>query len=135
METILAIVLPIAGTLLAIIVPPLVLWFAAQYQKLTGLELSQKHRDALHSAIETGIGAALNRGLTGKAATAFAISYAVQKGAPDAVAHFTKGNEAVADFQEIAERKLTEAATGVKLTVDNKVDQLTSALNKAIGGK
>lgn len=127
MEALLIILGPTIGVLLSLTIPAAVIWFAAQYHRITGVKLSAEHRAALHSALETGVNAALTRGLSGKAATAFAVSYAVQKGAPDAAQYFAKGKEQVMDFKEVAESKLKEA-------VDAK-DALAKALAVATKGR
>lgn len=96
---------PTLGVVLSIVIPVFIGWVAIQYHRLTGVQMSAEHRDALHSAINTGINAALNRGITGKAATSFAIEYAITKGAPDAVKYLQPGSA----LREIAESKLDAA--------------------------
>lgn len=51
-------------------------WAAAQIKKRTGLEVTEKHRAALHSAIVTGINAALSRNLDGEDAVRTALEHA-----------------------------------------------------------
>lgn len=63
-------------------------------------------RAALHSALMTGIAAALGRGLTGQEAITAGIGHALARGAPDAIAHFGLTADGL---QTLAEAKLWEA--------------------------
>lgn len=68
-----------------------------------GIEIEARHREALQSALMTGITAALSRGLSGKAAVAAAIEHAAKAGAPDAIEFFGLDLD---DLERIAESKL-----------------------------
>lgn len=70
-----------------------------------GIEIQAKHRDALHSALMTGVNAALGRGLTGNAAVAAAIDYARQS-VPDAIGNLKPPVQVITD---LANSKLEEA--------------------------
>lgn len=63
-----------------------------------GIEVEARMREALHSALMTGITGALGRGLSGKEAVAAAVAHAVQRGAPDAIASFGLSEDALADM-------------------------------------
>lgn len=68
-----------------------------------GIEIEARHREALQSALMTGITAALARGLRGGEAVTAAIDHAAKAGAPDAIEFFGLG---VDDLTRIAESKL-----------------------------
>lgn len=70
-----------------------------------GIEIEARHREALHSALMTGIKAAVQRGLTGHAAMDAAISYA-GKSVPDAIEALGPSGEVLVS---LAESKLREA--------------------------
>ncbi|MCL4065909.1 hypothetical protein M3484_04950 [Pseudomonas sp. GX19020] len=71
-----------------------------------GIEIEARHREALQSAMMTGITAALSRGLKADAAIAAAIQHAAGAGARDAVEFFNLG---VDDLKRLAEAKLHSA--------------------------
>ena len=68
-----------------------------------GIEIEARHREALQSALMTGITAALARGLQGADAVTAAIDHATRAGAPDAIRFFDLGPE---DLTRIAQAKL-----------------------------
>lgn len=68
-----------------------------------GIEIEARHREALQSALMTGISAALSRGLRGQEAITAAIDHATKAGAPDAIAFFDLDLD---DLTRIAESKL-----------------------------
>lgn len=70
-----------------------------------GIEIEAKHREALHSAIMSGIAAALSKGLTGTAAISSALSYTVNS-VPDALAALKPSQEVL---NALAEAKLRDA--------------------------
>lgn len=63
-----------------------------------GIEVEARLRETLHSALMTGITGALGRGLSGKEAVAAAVSHAVRRGAPDAIARFGLSEGDLADM-------------------------------------
>lgn len=71
-----------------------------------GIEIEARHREALHSAIMSGVLAALARGLTGQAVIQAARVYA-QDSVPDAIRGLPQATEKV--LASIAEAKLREA--------------------------
>lgn len=71
-----------------------------------GIEIEATHRDALHSALMSGIRAALERGDDRTAAITSAISHATQS-VPDAISAL---NPSTGVLQSIAEAKLREVA-------------------------
>ncbi|QFQ88252.1 hypothetical protein F8A10_12100 [Paracoccus kondratievae] len=90
------------GTLLTIILDRA----AAVARSRWGIEIEARHREALHSAIMSGVRSALARGLSGDAAVRAAISHA-SNSVPDAI---TALNPASGVLRSIAEAKLREAA-------------------------
>ena len=74
-----------------------------------GLDIEAAHRNALHTALMSGVRMALDRGLRGAAATDAAMAHA-RESVPDAIAALrpTRGV-----LQNLARAKLAEAAGGV----------------------
>lgn len=70
-----------------------------------GIEIEAKHREALHSAIMSGIRAALGQGLTGSAAIEAAVEHATAS-VPDAIAALNPASQVLIN---IATAKLKEA--------------------------
>lgn len=70
-----------------------------------GIEIEARHREALHSAIMSGIRAALSRGSTGQDAVAAALAY-VQESVPDALAALKPSQEVLTN---LAKARLLEA--------------------------
>lgn len=84
----------------------LVIRSAAQMAKQRwGIEIEARHREALHSALMTGITAALTRGLGTQAAIAAALDYA-GRSVPDAIAALGPDAETL---RALAEAKLRAA--------------------------
>lgn len=73
-----------------------------------GIEIEAKHREALHSALMSGIRAALSKGLSGQEAVAAAIAYA-QDSVPDAMERL---GPSIQVLSSLAEAKLREATEG-----------------------
>lgn len=69
------------------------------------IEIEARHREALHSAIMSGIASALSKGLTGKAALEAALAYTT-KSVPDALHALNPSAEVLLS---LAEAKLREA--------------------------
>lgn len=74
-----------------------------------GIEIEARHREALQSALMSGISAALSRGLTGDAAIQSALVYA-RRSVPDAMAKL-QPKEAV--LRDLAAAKLHQASPWV----------------------
>ncbi|GAB1361992.1 hypothetical protein MASR1M32_12280 [Rhodobacter sp.] len=73
-----------------------------------GIEIEARHREALHSAIMSGIRAALSKGLTGQAAVDSALVYSAGS-VPDALAAL---DPSASVLQQLAEAKLSEVMKG-----------------------
>lgn len=80
-----AAVMPLALTVIAAILTQIISAAARVAKDRWGIEIEARHREALHSALMSGIQAALGRGLRGQAAIDAAVSYA-QRSVPDAMA-------------------------------------------------
>ena len=74
-----------------------------------GIEIEARHREALQSALMSGISAALSRGLTGSAAIQAGIAYA-RESVPDAMAKL-QPKETV--LRDLAAAKLHQASPWV----------------------
>lgn len=70
-----------------------------------GVEIDARHREALHSALMSGIRAALAQGLTGQAAVNAAVDHAARS-VPDAIGRLAPTAQVIT---AIAEAKLREA--------------------------
>lgn len=84
-----------------------------------GIEIEARHREALQSALMSGIRAALSRGLSGDDAIRAAIHHAGNS-VPDAI---TALNPASGVLKAIAEAKLREAMDGAFQTIVAQADR------------
>lgn len=128
----------------AAVLPPLALVLGAVVARIIaglfrvlkdrwGVEIEGYHRDALQSAIMTGVMAALTRGLRGKEAIAAAIEHALKAGAPDAINFFNLG---MADLERLAESRLQQQWPGFELgraVADLNVKDLPAIIPAASG--
>lgn len=83
-----SIVLPAAVQAIGVVLAALLAWLTVQVQKRTGLAIEAERRDALHSAIMTGVAAAAKRLGEGAAPSLVAkeaVDYA-RRSVPDAIA-------------------------------------------------
>lgn len=71
-----------------------------------GIEIEARHREALQSALMTGIKIALSRGLKGADAISEATVHALQRGSPDAIDFFGLSLD---DLKTMAEAKMRDA--------------------------
>lgn len=100
-----AAVLPLLLTAIAAFLAR-VLTSAAQVAKdRWGIEIEARHREALHSALMSGVTAALSRGLKGQDAIEAAVVYA-QESVPDALARLRPDGDLLVS---LATAKLREA--------------------------
>lgn len=98
-------VMPVVLQLIAAVLGAVLLRAANTARDRWGIEIEARHREALHSALMSGIRAALGRGLTGKTAIDAAISYATIS-VPDAVVALNPARDVLTD---LASSKLREA--------------------------
>lgn len=99
-------ILPLLLQLIAVVIGLVLARLVAVARTRWGIEIDARHREALHSALMTGISAALTRGLRGDAAVQAAVDHAIGRGAPDAIDHF---GLAVGDLTLLAQSKLSAA--------------------------
>ncbi len=89
--------LPIILQLAALALAAWLARVAAFAKEKWGIEVEARHREALHSALMTGIRAGVARGLTGHSAINAAITYA-GKSVPDAIEAFGLTEEVLSDL-------------------------------------
>jgi len=101
--------LPTVLSAISTVLGVLLIRLSAVAKERWGIEIEARHREALQSALMTGVSKALSRGLTGDQAVQAAVEHVMTDGAPDAVAKFglTLGKVA-----SMARAKLHEAARG-----------------------
>lgn len=99
--------LPYLPSLMEIVVIPFVIWAAVQIGRKFGVDIQDKHKRTLQSALNTGANLAMQRKLTGATAVAVILDHVLGKGAPDAVANFKLSKDELA---RMAEAKLHEVA-------------------------
>lgn len=99
-----------------------------------GIEIEARHREALHSAILSGLQAALSRGRIGDAAIDDALVHVAQS-VPDALAGLPQATGGV--LRSIAESKLREVGTAITMDGDGLADIKLDAggLTKILGVK
>ena len=120
MNNVLNAFLPHAPEILNSIVIPFVIWAAVQVARKAGVEIQEKHKRTLQSALATGANLALQHKLTGAAAVGVILDHVLNsKGAPDAVANFKLNKDELA---RMAEAKLHEVAN----------DALSAVLRQAV---
>lgn len=93
--------LEIVGAALALLIG----YAATAFTRWTGIQIEEQHRRALHSALMTGIRAALSRGMNPEQAVDHAKAYA-ETSVPDALGRL---KPAPAVLQSLARAKLQEA--------------------------
>lgn len=110
--------LPHAPEIMNVVVVPFFIWAAVQVGRKFGVDIQDKHKRTLQSALMTGANLAMQRKLTGSAAVGVILDHVLNKGAPDAVANFKLSKD---ELRRMAEAKLHEVTT----------DALTAALGRA----
>lgn len=117
MQTILNAVIPQLLEIFALILAAVLTWAAAKAKAKFGIDIEARHRDALHSAIMTGVRLALANGMSKEAVVTAALDHA-RLSVPDAINALGAGKTVLIN---IAEAKMQEAAG----------DALAEALRKA----
>lgn len=105
LQAIYAEILPILLQLLAALLGLVLMRAAEAARKRWGIEIEARHREALQSALMSGISAALTRGLRGERAVAAALDH-VRGSVPDAMAALAPQPEVL---HRLAEAKLHQA--------------------------
>jgi hypothetical protein len=109
--------LPVLLQLIGALLGLLLMRAAAVAKTRWGIEIEARHREALHSALMSGITAALMNGLRGKDAVDAAISHAARS-VPDALAALEPSTEVLTS---LASAKLRDARPLVEYYVDTPV--------------
>lgn len=105
MSEIYSAVLPTLLQLIGVVLAALLARASTVASQRWGIEIEARHREALQSALMSGISAALHRGLTGAAAVDEAILYTTRS-VPDALAALNPSAEVLVS---LAEAKLLQA--------------------------
>lgn len=84
-------------------------WMAKRLRDWTGIQIEARHRDALHSAMMTGVRYALERKLPPAVTVDTAASYAQRIGGPDAIAALRANRETLGT---ITRAKMLEVVDG-----------------------
>jgi len=97
MTTIIAAVAPQLLTAVGALLAVLIGWAADTARRRWGIQIEQAHREALHSAIMTGVKLALQRGMSGPQAAELAVGYA-RASVPDAIAALGARDDVLANL-------------------------------------
>jgi len=100
MDELLAALAPHLLELIAALATAIIGWLAAQVKARWGLEIEARHREALHSALMTGVMHALSEGVQGRAAIAKATVDYVHTSVPDALAALKPQPDQLTDMAE-----------------------------------
>jgi hypothetical protein len=98
-------ILPTLLQVIASVLGLLLIWATGTMKARWGIEIEARHREALQSAIMSGIRAALTKGLSGAEAVNDALSY-TERSVPDAIAALAPSPGVLVD---LAQAKLREA--------------------------
>lgn len=109
MDAILNAVIPQLLEIFALILAAVLTWAAAKAKAKFGIDIEARHRDALHSAIMTGVRLALAKGMGGQAVVTAALDHA-RMSVPDAINALGAGKTVLIN---IAEAKMQEAVSDV----------------------
>ena len=86
--------------LIAAVATAIIAWLAAQAKERWGLEIEARHREALHSALMTGVRHALSEGMQGRTAIARATVDYVRTSVPDALGQLKPSPEQLTNMAE-----------------------------------
>lgn len=84
MDDLLSAVLPALLDIAGLFLAALLSWLALKAKQKFAIDIEAAHRDALHTALMTGIRNALQKGIGGEGAVKLAVTYATQS-VPDAI--------------------------------------------------
>lgn len=102
-----AAVLPLVLTAIAALLARILASAAKVAKERWGIEIEASHRAALHSALMSGIRAALSRGLSGQAAIDAAVAH-TYRSVPDAIDHLGPTAEVLASLANAKLREVVE---------------------------
>ncbi|MFD1914131.1 hypothetical protein [Halodurantibacterium flavum] len=106
--------LPHLMELIGALATMVLVWLTAEIRRRWGIEIEARHREALHSALMTGIRAALFRGLTGPDVVQAAIEYAGES-VPDALRRLRPAPHVLNDLTSAKLRELLDGPRWVEL--------------------
>lgn len=114
--------LPYAPEIMTTIVAPFAVATLVKGAQYFGVQIQEKHKRTLQSALTTGANMALAKQLTGPAAVKLILDHVLGKGAPDAVQNFKLNMK---ELQEMAQGRFQEVAN----------DPLSVALRQAVNNR
>ena len=97
LNTVIAAIAPQLLTAIGALLTVLIGWAADTARRRWGIQIEQAHREALHSAIMTGVKLALQRGMSGPQAAELAVGYA-RASVPDAIAALGARDDVLANL-------------------------------------
>lgn len=97
LNTVIAAIAPQILTAIGALLTVLIGWAADTARRRWGIQIEQAHREALHSAIMTGVKLALQRGMSGPQAAELAVGYA-RASVPDAIAALGARDDVLANL-------------------------------------
>ncbi|WP_423209090.1 hypothetical protein E2976_17745 [Paracoccus yeei] len=102
-------VVPQLLEIVALILAAMLAWASAKAKAKWGIDIEARHRDALHSAIMTGVRLALAKGMDGPSVVTAALDHA-RLSVPDAINALGAGKTVLVN---LAEAKMQEAVSDV----------------------
>lgn len=123
----LAAVLPHLLEIVASALTALIAWAALRARAHWGIEIEARDREALHSALMSGIRWALGRGLSGQAAISAAVEYA-GRSVPDALTRIRPPHDVLHDLASAKLREIVERQplyVGVDLAAEPVQESVT----------
>jgi len=99
-------ILPTLLQVIASVLGLLLIWVTGTLKTRWGIEIEARHREALHSAIMSGILSALTKGLSGTDAVTDALAYA-RKSVPDAINALSPSPDVLDDLAQAKLLKVT----------------------------
>ena len=109
LATIFTTVEPVLLEIISTILAAVLVWLANTARVRFGIEIEARHREALHSAIMSGVRAALSRGLRGQDLVDAVMNH-VARSTPDAIARLKPASGVL---ENIIEGKLREVTAGL----------------------
>ncbi len=124
--------LPVILQLIGVVLAALIARAANTARARWGIEIEARHREALHSALMSGITSALSKGLAPRAAVDAAVSYTFRS-VPDAIAALDPSPDVLSN---LAEAKLRQAlaASPIYATGDPVSMPKAAGAHVVIGG-
>lgn len=131
MQQIITTITPGVADLIGLALTGIIAWLASIARSKWGIEISAKHREALHLAFHSAATLAMQNKLTGEKAIRLMLDY-VQRSVPDAIINLKATPDVLADLaqakleQVVAEHRKESPVIGA--------DELSQALRRVISG-